>query len=150
LIGTYVDDFPFVSQDPEEFDRVISTHKQWWNLKVKTEITKILGIKIHRTPNTTLMYDDNYFSEVAMELERYSRFHTKVTLPPNARYLPNTQYRASRELLELYQRLIGLTKLIPTNTVTFKGYTQQKHLLFQMVYQVVLLYKLTICHSHQV
>jgi hypothetical protein len=107
LIGTYVDDFPFVSQDPEEFDRVISTHKQWWNLKVKTEITKILGIKIHRTPNTTLMYDDNYFSEVAMELELYSRFHTKVTLPPNARYLPNTQYRASRELLELYQRLIG-------------------------------------------
>jgi hypothetical protein len=108
LIGAYVDDFHFVSQDPNELERVLSTNNKQWNLKIKKEFNKLLGVKLHRTSTSTLLYDDTYFSEVALELGLLDKFRYKPTLPShNTKYLPNTQYKSSRELLELYQQLVG-------------------------------------------
>ena len=85
----------------------MATHQQQWSLKIKLDFKKLLGIKLHRTENSTLMYDDTYFTEAAMELDLHSQYQRVMSLPHNKRYLPNTQYRASKKLLSLYQSLVG-------------------------------------------
>ena len=108
IIGVFVDNMMVASLDPTEYKRIMEQSTDTWVTTVKTTVTKILGLKVIETSHGVLLYDDNYFLEVATELNLLDKILKKYTPgPANSVLLPNTQYKAPNHLVKLYDQIVG-------------------------------------------
>jgi len=107
FIGTHVDDFPLVSQDPQESTRVATSLSEYWELSQRTVMDFVLGVKTATYDNSTVLYNDTYFLEVAAELKLGNVKPIIHLGNPKFRFMPNTTGKVSPDMHHVYLSLIG-------------------------------------------
>ena len=107
FIAVHVDDFPCVSNDPTEPQRLEISMAQYWKTTSSPTIDKLLGIRVHRNPDGSLIvFNDVYFTEIALSIGiELKPLHLLGN--PKERYTPNTMARASPDMHKIYRRIVG-------------------------------------------
>ena len=107
FIAVHVDDFPCVSNDPTEPQRLETSMTQFWITTSSPTINKLLGIRVHRNPDQSLIvFNDVYFVELALSIGiDLKPLH--ILGNPKERFRPNTMARASVDMHRIYRRIVG-------------------------------------------
>lgn len=106
-ISVHVDDFPCVSNDPLEPQRLEISMNKYWITTSSPTTTKLLGIRVHRNPDQSLIvFNDVYFTELAMSIGlELKPLHLLGN--PKERFTANTLARASIDMHKVFRRIVG-------------------------------------------